>query len=120
MKKINPKSKVTKFYEDHKAACLIVAVIIGGAVGIAVEKKMECDRVQEIQEIQEMQEMYEVESHIYDTSTDMTMFHNDHGKPMGTVRDLPDNDSLTEAIRKESYVTDDTEIIGVKYYFRNN
>ena len=114
MKKINLKSKVTKFYEDHKAACLIVAGIIGGAVGIAIEKKMECDRAQE------MQEMYEVESHIYDASTDMTMFHNDHGKPMGTVRDLPDNDSLTEAIRKESYVTDDTEIIGVKYYFRNN
>lgn len=38
----------------------------------------------------------------------------------GPVRDLPDNDSLTEAIRKESYVTDDTEIIGVKYYFKNN
>lgn len=91
-----------------------MAGIIGGAVGIAVEKKMECDRVQE------MQEMYEVESHIYDASTDMTMFHNDYGKPMGTVRDLPDNDSLTEAIRKESYVTDDTEIIGVKYYFKNN
>ena len=54
MKKINLKSKVTKFYEDHKAACLIVAGIIGGAVGIAVEKKMECARVQV------MQEMYEV------------------------------------------------------------
>ena len=80
MKKINLKSKVTKFYEDHKAACLIVAGIIGGAVGIAVEKKMECDR------IQEMQEMYEVESHIYDASTDMTMFHNDHGKNTGSRR----------------------------------
>ena len=66
------------------------------------------------------QEMYELESHIHDTSTDITMVHNGYGKPIGTVRDLPDNDSLAEAIRKEPYITDDTEIIGVKYYFRNN
>lgn len=114
MNKNDLQSKVTKFYEDHKAACLIVTGIIGGAVGIVIGKKMEYDH------IQEMQEMYDIESRIYNAATDMTLFYNDYDKIMGTVRDLPDNDYMTEAIREESNVTDDTEIIGVKYYFKNN
>lgn len=36
MKKINLKSKVTKLYEDHKAACLIAVGIICGVVGVAI------------------------------------------------------------------------------------
>lgn len=111
MNKNNLKSKVTKFYANHKAACLIVTGIISGAVGIAVGKKMEHDHTQE---------MYDIESRIYNAATDMELFYNDYDKPMGTVRDLPEGDYMTEAIREESNVTDDTEIIGIKYYFKNN
>ena len=114
MKKNNLKSKVTKFYANHKEACLIVTGIISGAVGIAVGKKMEHDHTQE------MLEMYDIESRIYNAATDMELFYNDYDKPMGTVRDLPEGDYMTEAIREESNVTDDTEIIGIKYYFKNN
>nr|DAU25919.1 MAG TPA: hypothetical protein [Caudoviricetes sp.] len=114
MNKNNLRSKVTKFYANHKAACLIVTGIISGAVGIAVGKKMEHDHTQE------MQEMYDIESRIYNAATDMELFYNDYDKPMGTVRDLPEGDYMTEAIREESNVTDDTEIIGIKYYFKNN
>lgn len=114
MNKNNLKSKVTKFYANHKEACLIVTGIISGAVGIAVGKKMEHDHTRE------MQEMYDIESRIYNAATDMELFYNDYDKPMGTVRDLPEGDCMTEAIREESNATDDTEIIGVKYYFKNN
>ena len=114
MNKNNLKSKVTKFYANHKAACLIVTGIISGAVGIAVGKKMEHDHTQE------MQEMYDIESRIYNAATDMELFYNDYDKPMGAVRDLPEGDSLTEVIRAKPYITDDTEIIGIKYYFKNN
>ena len=139
------KTKVTKFYEDHRAGFLLVAgiisgimsVIVGGllsvaigglvgisiggvvggsigvAGGIAIGKKTEYDRLLKIIDI------HERDSFIYNSSTDMLLFHN-FGESLGAVRDLPEGDSLTEVIRAKPYITDDTEIIGVKYYFKNN
>ena len=133
MKKINLKSKVTKFYKDHEAGFLLAAGIICGVVGVAIGsrlvaagiicgsvvgtaigKKMERDR------IRKNPKKYEYESLICDDATRVLFFFNSLDKSMGTVGDLPDGDYLTETIRKKPYITDGTEIIGVKYYFRNN
>ena len=133
MKKNNPNSKVIKFYKDREASFLLAAGIICGVVGVAIGsrlvaagiicgsvvgtaigKKMERDR------IRKNPKKYEYESLICDDATRVLFFFNSLGKSMGTVGDLPDGDYLTEMIRKKSYITDDTEIIGVKYYFRNN
>ena len=131
------KKKVTKLYKDHEAGfllavgiiCGIMSVVVGGLVsvaiggvvggsigvagGIAFGKKTEYDRLLKIIDI------HERDSFIYNSSTDMLLFNN-FGESLGTVRDLPEGDSLTEVIRAKPYITDDTEIIGIKYYFRNN
>lgn len=133
MKKNNMKTKVTKFYKDHKAACFITAgiiygvvgvaigchlvsagIIFGSVVGTAIGKKIERDH------IRKNPKKYEYESLICDDANRVLFFFNSLGKSMGSVRYLPEGDSLTEVIRSKPYINDDTEIIGVKYYFRNN
>ena len=141
------KKKVTKLYKDHEAGfllavgiiCGIMSVVVGGLVsvaigglvgisiggvvggsigvagGIAVGKKMEHDRLQEI-----LIKNSEYESLIRVDATRVLFFFNRLDKSMGTVGDLLEGDTMTETIRKQPYITDDTEIIGVKYYFKNN
>lgn len=134
MKKNDLKSKVTKCYKDHEMSFLLIAGIICGCVGVAIGsllvtaviicgavvgtaigKKMEHDRLQEI-----LIKNGKHESLIRVDATRALFFFNSLDESMGTVGDLLEGESMTETIRKQPYITDDTEIIGVKYYFKNN
>ena len=113
MKKINLKEKVTKFYEDHKTGVVIAAGIIGGAVGIAIGEKI----VEE--KYQNDFDTFEEEKIVSENATQVNFFYN-HGKPMGFVKDLSKNDPCARMIKSGFNVTDDTAILGVKCYYKDN
>ncbi len=113
MKKINLKEKVTKFYEDHKTGVVIAAGIIGGAVGIAIGEKIVEDKYQNDFDT------FESEKIVSKNTTDVSFFYND-GEPMGFVRDLSADDPCSCMIKNGFNVTDDTAILGVKCFYKNN